>query len=179
MASENKAFQTLADIARRSLQFARGLPAQVEITPIWTGVGFTLAGRRMVAPMSEVAELTTLPAITTLPGVQPWMLGVTNLRGRLLPLVDLEAFFQTGHLPSRSRRVLSIEKQDLYTGLVVSEVFGMQHFPVDTFVEQADDVPVSIAPFIRGAYVFQGRDWALFSPFALANDNRFLNAAAA
>jgi twitching motility protein PilI len=179
MASENKAFQTLADIARRSLQFARGLPAQVEITPVWTGVGFTLAGRHMVAPMSEVAELTTLPAITVLPGVQAWMLGVTNLRGRLLPLVDLEAFFQTGQVPSRTRRVLSIDKQDLYSGLVVAEVFGMQHFPVDTFVDQAVDVPESIAPFVQGAYRFQGIEWALFSPYALANDNRFLNAAAA
>ena len=178
MASENKAFQVLADIARRSLQFARGLPAQVEITPVWTGVGFVLGGRHMVAPMSEVAELTTLPAITALPGVQPWMLGVTNLRGRLLPLVDLETFFHTGAGLTRTRRVLSVEKDDLYSGLVVSEVFGMQHFPVDTFVQESTDVPTEIAPFVRGAYRHEGREWVVFSPFALAVDSRFLNAAA-
>ena len=179
MGSENNAFQLLADIAKRSVDNALGLPAQVEIVPTWTGVGFTLGGQRMVAPMAEVAELITLPTITLLPGVQPWMLGVTNLRGRLLPMVDMEAFFRTGVAPSRSRRVLSLEKDELYTGLVVSEVFGMQHFPVDTFVEQTPPVPGMVAPFVRGAYVHDDREWVVFSPYALANDNRFLNAAAA
>jgi twitching motility protein PilI len=179
MGSENKAFQMLADMAQRSLDNALGLPAQIEITPTWTGVGFTLGGRHMVAPMAEVAELTTLPSITLLPGVQTWMLGVTNLRGRLLPMVDMEGFFQTGKTSLRSRRVLSLEKGSLYTGLVVSEVFGMQHFPVDTFTAQTPEVSAAVAPFVNGAYVHEGREWVVFSPYALAEDNRFLNAAAA
>ena len=77
MGSENKAFQLLADIAKRSVDNALGLPAQVEIVPTWSGVGFTLGGQHMVAPMAEVAELITLPTITLLPGVQR---GLAELR---------------------------------------------------------------------------------------------------
>jgi twitching motility protein PilI len=96
-----------------------------------------LDGHRMVSPMMEVAELLTPPSsITKLPGVKPWVRGVANLRGRLLPLVDLESFFGNPPVKNLRRRILSVEQSDLYSGLVVSEVFGMQHFPAATQLEQ-------------------------------------------
>ncbi|WP_261862922.1 chemotaxis protein CheW [Psychrobacter sp. JCM 18900] len=34
-----------------------------------------------------------MPEYTSLPLVKPWMLGIANIRGRLLPLTDLSHFF--------------------------------------------------------------------------------------
>src|SRR5690349_17442792 len=131
MAESLEPFAALIALAQSSVQHAHGLPAQVDIKPHWTGVGFTLAGQRVVAPMSEVAEILSVPNITRLPGVKPWVRGVANVRGRLLPLLDLEVFFGGG-LPGnrKQHRVLALEYGDLFTGLIVSEVHGMQHFPV-------------------------------------------------
>jgi twitching motility protein PilI len=178
MSAEQKPFTFLQEIAERSIANAAGLPAQVEAIEIWSGVGFMLNGHRMVSPMMEVAELLTPPSsITKLPGVKPWVRGVANLRGRLLPLVDLESFFGNTPVKNLRRRILSVEQSDLYSGLVVSEVFGMQHFPADTHVDRLDKVADNIAPFVTGAYEYQGVTWNVFSLSLLARDSRFLDAA--
>ena len=171
-------FAMLADLAERSVRIARGLPGQIEIKPHWSGVGFYLAGMRMVAPMGEVAEMLSMPAFARLPGVKPWVVGVANTRGRLMPLVDLEAFYH-GHLTSakRQRRVLVLEVGNLYTGLVVNEVYGMQHFPVDTYTDAKIECAEILAPFMLGAFVHEEMVWPVFSPLRLSQDVNFINAA--
>lgn len=172
-------FAALLELAQLSATHAHGLPAQIDIKPQWTGVGFTLAGRRFVAPMSEVAELLAVPNSTRLPGVQEWVRGVANVRGRLLPLIDLEAFFGCQLVGSRqSHRVLALELGDLYTGLLVGAVHGMLHFPVDTFHDEPEELPPALRPYVSGGYRLQQQSWAVFSPYALARDGRFFNAAA-
>jgi twitching motility protein PilI len=179
MAEPVEPFAALIALAQSSVQNAHGLPSQVEIKPHWTGVGFTLAGQRVVAPMAEVAEILSVPNITRLPGVKPWVRGVANVRGRLLPLLDLEVFFGGGLSGGRKQhRVLALEFGDLYSGLIVSEVHGMQHFPVDSFHNDIPEALMPVRPFLAGAYRQREQDWAVFSPFRLARDERFFNAAA-
>lgn len=179
MAEPLEPFAALVALAQRSVEHARGLPAQIEVKPTWSGVGFTLAGQRCVAPMAEVAEVLVVPAATRLPGVQPWVRGVANVRGRLLPLIDLEGFFGGQLGGNRKRqRVLVLEYGDLYTGLLVGEMHGMQHFPVDSFHNEPIEELAPMRPFLAGAYRVRDLDWAVFSPFRLARDTRFFNAAA-
>lgn len=179
MSDSQEAFQTLLQLAQHSRAVARGLPAQADIRPLWSGIGFSLMGQYFVAPMGEVSEMLEIPPFTHLPGVQPWVRGVANVRGRLLPLFDLAAFFGDKLTGTRKqRRVLVLETRTLYSGLMVDQVFGMQHFPVDEYREQAgDDVVPDILPFITGSYPLGGRQWSLFRPALLAEDARFINAA--
>ena len=179
MLKNKQPFSILVDIANRSLANARGLPEQVKATDTWTGVAFTLGGQTMVAPMEEVAELMHVPGWTSMPGVKGWVKGVANVRGRLLPMIDTEAYFGGNlGLNNKSRRVIAVECDGLFVGLIVSEIIGMQHFPVDTFVKQ---IPKDAEPFVEyttGAYVHEDKTWTVFSPFKLAKDRRFVNAAA-
>lgn len=178
MSSAMEPYQALVDLAQRSLSTAQGLPAQVDIKPHWSGIGFKLAEHHFVAPMGEVAEIMAEPPSTRLPGVQPWVRGVSNVRGRLLPLIDLESFFGGALGNRKSRRVLALELGDLYSGLIVSEVFGMQHIPVDSFRDEIPEPIDSLQPFLAGSYHHNGIVWSVFSPFKLAQNAEFFNAAA-
>ncbi len=171
-------FAVLLDIAERSVSKAQGLPSQVDIKPHWSGIGFMLAGHRFVAPMGEVAEILAQPPSTRLPGVQPWVRGVSNVRGRLLPLVDLESFFGGTMGSRKSRRVLALELGELYTGLIVSEVFGMQHIPTDSFRDDVPETLEPLKPFLAGSYYHNDITWSVFSPYKLAQNAEFFNAAA-
>jgi twitching motility protein PilI len=172
-------FALLSAIAERSAESAAGLPEQQDIQTYWSGVGFTLGGIKMVAPMAEVAEMLVLPSVTRMPGVQPWVKGVANVRGRLLPLIDLNQFFDEDKLTtSRDRRVLVVERGELYTGLVVDKVFGMQHFPADNFADEIVEDAAEYSEFLVGSYIVNNEAWAVFSPFLLAADGHFSNAAA-
>lgn len=179
MSAQRDPFSLLVDMANGSLAGAGGLPEQAEAKSTWTGVGFILSGQKMAAPMGEVAELMHVPGWTKLPGVQAWVKGVANVRGRLLPLIDTEAFFG-GQLAGshKSRRVMAVERGDLFAGLVVSEVIGMLHFPVDTFLKKIPVEAAAFAEYSLGSYIQDGEPWTVFSPFRLAMDSRFNNAAA-
>ena len=178
MSSSQDVYQVLVDLARQCRSSARGLPAQADIRPQWSGVGFSLLGQYFVAPMGEVTEMLEVPSFTQLPGVMSWVKGVANVRGRLLPLFDMAKFFG-GRLTNRrkQRRILVLDSGDYYTGLEVDQVFGMKHFPIDTYLEENEAVPASMQPFTQGSYELAGERWTLFNPEKLTNDTRFTNAA--
>lgn len=178
MSASNAAFKELASLATSSLEFASALPAQIDATPYWSGVGFSLLGLQFVIPMGEISEMLEVPGCTRLPGVYSWVKGVANVRGRLLPVLDMAEFFNSSLTSSRKQqRILVLDNEEIYAGLWVDQVFGMQHFPVDNqLTSMPDSVPEVIRPFITGGYQ-ANKPWYVFSPMVLLQDQRFLDAA--
>lgn len=144
----------------------------------WNGIGFSLLGERFIAPVGEISEMLEIPASTRLPGVQSWVLGVANVRGRLLPLFDLAEFFG-GKLKNskRQQRVLILERDNIYAGLVVEAVYGMQHFSLDTLQDQASTKNEALSHCLTGCYQLPEHDWQIFSTKKLLEDSRFVNVA--
>lgn len=175
----NPAFEALSNLAVVSRQSALGLPAQTDVAPQWSGVGFSCLGFRFVIPMGQVSELMEVPSATRLPGVQNWVIGLSNVRGRLLPLFDL-ARFMGGQISNqkKSHRVLVLERENLFSGLVVDRAFGMQHFLADTYEESTGELPDNLKKFVEGSYRdASGEPWRVFDLGALAQDPNFMNAA--
>ncbi len=173
------AFETLANLAALSRQSARSLPAQQEKAPRWSGVGFSCMGFNFVIPMGQVKEMMEIPSATKLPGVKSWVIGLSNVRGRLLPLFDL-AKFVGGQLSNhkKSHRVLVLETENLYSGIIVDRSFGMQHFINDTFGAYNHDAPDGFKKYITGAFSDdEGDQWGVFDLNLLAEDAEFINAA--
>lgn len=170
--------QQLLGFDRRYRDRALALPAQQQSREFWSGIGFRLGGQYYIAPMGEVGEVLPEPRFTLLPGVKSWVMGVANVRGRLLPIMDLGAFLELEPGDSRkTRRVMVVEHQGLFAGLVVDEVLGMQHFEVDSFDETVGEIPDSVQPYVHGTFRRE-RDWAVFSPHVLVGDKGFLDVVA-
>lgn len=147
------------------------LPALENAETHWNGLGFSLLGQRFVTPMDEVAELMRLPASTRLPGVKPFVLGIANVRGRLMAILDLAMFFGTSSsTPRNHRRVLAVDGKEQYFGLMVDESLGMQHFPSHAFADQVDDVDPIFQPYLKGGYRVAGTLWPVMSLRSLAAD---------
>ncbi len=179
MSAQAAPFAVLTDIAQRSRSMAAGLPEQQEAVELWNGIGFVLAGERYVAPMGEVTEILHVPRFTHIPGVRPFLMGAANVRGRLLPLVDLAGFFDVprSSRSMRERRVLVIEEGEVFSGLVVDTVLGMQYFAKDSFKAAPEGVAESIRPFVTGGYERNEEIWKVFSAADLVEDERFLDVA--
>ncbi|UVE18127.1 chemotaxis protein CheW [Pseudomonas sp. LS44] len=177
MADAQTPFQLLFEIDQRCRLMAAGLPSQQAAIQTWSGIGFRMGEQLFVAPMGEIGEVLHEPRFTLLPGVKSWVKGVANVRGRLLPVMDLCGFFGHDLSPLRKqRRVLVVDHQEVFAGLTVDEVFGMQHFPVDNFSEQLPPLDASIQPFIYGVFQRE-QSWLVFSPHALAQHAGFLDVA--
>ncbi|KZZ40515.1 MAG: chemotaxis protein CheW [Saccharospirillaceae bacterium] len=170
-------FAQLVDIAERSRSNASALPQQVELVAYWRGVGFMLAGQHFAADMSEVAEILQPPRLTRVPGVRSWVLGVANVRGRLVPVMDLAGLLG---LPSkanwRSRRVLVVEHGDHMIGLLVDAVLGMQQFAEDRQLQPTELEP-EFEKFVSRAYERDGKTWPIFQLLDLVHAPEFLQIA--
>ena len=97
-----KGFIKLLELAERSKKRGIGLLGQG--ANAWTGVGFTLSGENFLAPIGEVAEVLKVPRYTLVPGVESWMKGLANVRGRLLPISDMMMFMgRKSHVQEQNR----------------------------------------------------------------------------
>lgn len=102
---------------------------------------------------------------------------MANLRGRLLPVLDLCSFLGTElSAQRRQRRVLVVEHLEVFVGLMVDEVLGMQHFDQAGFQAGAADPDGPAGTFIKGRFERE-QSWQVFSPFALAQSQRFMDVA--
>lgn len=178
MSAASAAYIKLAEYLARCRTTALDLPARQDVVRYWSGIGFLLDGRRYVAPLEQVSEILTAPAYTRVPGVHSWMKGVANVRGRLMAVMDLTGFLEKSTAQQdKRRRLLVIDQGELYTGLAVDDVYGMQHFDVETYSEEPGDLDEMVVPYIEGAYQRDGEQWPVFSLMQLANDPRFLQVA--
>src|SRR3546814_10106888 len=73
-------FAILAEYERKSLAHVAGLPEQLDAPGLWRGVGYRIGQRRLASGFDEVVAILPMPQVTPVPGSQPWMLGVANIR---------------------------------------------------------------------------------------------------
>ena len=169
--SEISPFSLLVAIATRSEQLATDLPRRESTQTHWKGLGINLLGQRFVVSLSEVGELMRLPSQTRLPGVKPFVTGIANVRGRLMAILDLAAFFgQNSILPKAQRRILAIEDEERYFGFMIDESLGLQHFPSDAYSEDVREVDERYKPYLDGGYFVGGQVWPVLSLVKLAAD---------
>ncbi len=172
-------FELLAEIERRSRQAHAG-QAGATATAEWVGVGFRIGEEQFVAGRDQVREVLMLPdGMTRVPGSRRWMLGIANLRGHLLPLVDVKLLLGSGRTTlRRTARVISVNHREVPAGLVVDEVLGFRRFGDHEFSSGAVETIVRCDRFLKGAYRRAGESWPVFDLFEFVESNLFLQAAA-
>ncbi|MEM7219996.1 MAG: chemotaxis protein CheW [Pseudomonadota bacterium] len=157
---------------------AAPLPKQEDDQPVWRGLGFQLAGTRLVSVIGEVVEIINPPRVTTLPRVKAWMLGVANVRGRLVPIVDLAAYLALPTTtPRRDWKVMIVEDDELVVGLLVEQSLGMQQFVEESFEDVVLDGLDALQPYMRGAFRLGGRVFHVVSLRSLVRGPRFFEVA--
>ena len=177
-------FELLADYERRSLEHVAGLPEQLDAPGLWRGVGYRVGATRLASGFDEVREILPLPPITQVPGAQPWMLGVANVRGNLLPIVDLKLFLEGERtVLHESQRVLLVRQPGGDVAVLIDELFGQRSFtePQKVSDEQAAESPLykgRYTHFVDRTYLVDKQAWGIFSLDRLARTPEFRQAAA-
>jgi chemotaxis signal transduction protein len=121
------------------------------------GVILRFAGARYALDMRHVAEVVPVPHTTRVPGGPPWLTGVVNWRGRVLPVVDLRPLVGAPLSPMpTSARLIVVGEDDIEIGLIADMVPGL----LDCDPESLEPIPATvapgIAPLVRGVVDFEG-----------------------
>lgn len=169
----------LHELSQRSRDKAHSLPQQIEVKATWEGVGFRLDDRGWVVPLDQVKEILTKVNISHIPGAKEWVRGVANVRGNLLPILDLKGFLlgKTTKM-SRQSRILVMQHKGVVAGLLVEEVMGMRHFLEEEFSTDTSELDVPFKQMLIGQYRQRGESWGVFNINRLAELPEFMQVAA-
>lgn len=173
-------FDLLCELERRSKAALAGATGDDVDVEEWVGIGFRLADEQFIVARDNINEVLMVPApIARVPGAKPWVCGLANVRGHLLPIIDLKLFLGAGRFTGqRDARVLVMQGTDLSVGLIVDEVFGFRRF-LDA--ERTDEVPQTLVQcdqFLEGVYERGLENWLIFSIERLEQSDEFQRAAA-
>lgn len=101
-----------------------------EETSEHTYLTFRVGSQDYAVPVGMVIEIVRIPTIYEVPDVPAHIRGVTNLRGKVIPLLDVRRRFALPPLDYDDRTVVVVlEYGESTTGLVVDAVSEVAEFP--------------------------------------------------
>jgi twitching motility protein PilI len=172
--AQTQAIDLLREIEAAAFRNAAPLPLKQDGQAEWQGMGFQVGGLRLACAMGEISEVLKMPRVTPLPGVKSWILGIANVRGRLIPIIDLHQYLgMSPTAPMAQWRVLVVEEGSLVAGLLVEQSLGMQHFLQETFETGTFETLGALTPYVSGAFRHSGRVFYEAHLKAILKDERF------
>ncbi len=129
-ASSPDAAQILRARARALARPPEHVPAAATLLEV---LEFRLAQERYALEIRYVRGVYPLKDLTPLPCTPPFVLGIVNVRGRILPVLDLKQFF---NLPEQGladlHRIILVEGNELEFGLLADATVGVRSILADT-----------------------------------------------
>lgn len=132
---------------------------------------FSVSGKLFGLEMSAVREVLSSPKVTLLPNVPSHVLGVYNLRGNILSLVDIRKIL--GLNSSTDQKfdvVMLVESSKSLISFVVEKVLDFVNVENSKIKEPSKDISARLAYFVRGIY-----DSGTIGQIYLLETENFLN----
>jgi purine-binding chemotaxis protein CheW len=137
--------KTRAQRLARPLEEAAAASLQLEV------IEFYLGAEPYALPSTSVREVYPLKGLTPLPCTPPFVLGVMNVRGRILPVVDLTSLLGlTKQRLSEQSTVILMRAGELEVGVVTDLVIGVRSLPLITLHPPLSTLANSRAHYLRG-----------------------------
>ncbi len=157
-----------ARLVERMQAVSSGAQAQANL------LGVMIGEQRYLLSLQQAGEILTVGAIAEVPLTQPWFLGLMNVRGNLMSVIDFAAFH--GETPTEiekdSRIVAFAPSMSFNCGLLVSRVLGLRN--VDEMGPYSS-IADGAAPWAARQYLDRDtRIWTELDLSLVAQDPRFL-----
>jgi purine-binding chemotaxis protein CheW len=148
MTNANEAERILHGRARALARTPRRASAEGVMLEV---LEFRLASERYAVESRLVQEVHPLRDLTPLPCTPPFVLGIVNVRGRILPVLDLKKFFD---LPERGltdlHRIILVRGNDLELGLLADVIVGVRSVEADNLQPSLPTLTGIRADFLKG-----------------------------
>jgi purine-binding chemotaxis protein CheW len=124
--------ETQRILRARARSLARVPPVAPAVDTTLELVEFRVASERYALETRHVHEVHPLRELTPVPCTPEFVLGIVNVRGRILPVLDLKKFFQ---LPDQGltdlHRIILVRGNGLEMGLLADVIVGVRRIPVE------------------------------------------------
>jgi purine-binding chemotaxis protein CheW len=109
-------------------------------------------------PISAVREIVRVPQITAVPNAPDYIEGVINLRGQIIPVMDLRKRFRTESAESgKKSRIVVVELEERFIGLIVSSASEVLRIPPSEIEDPHNVFREGEIDYITGVGKLKGR----------------------
>ena len=126
-------------------------PSSVAPSTMLELLEFRLASERYALETRHVQNVHPLRELTPLPCTPPFVLGIVNVRGRILPVLDLKKFFE---LPEQGltdlHRIILVQGNDLDLGLLADVIVGVRSVAADSLQPSLPTLTGIRADYLKG-----------------------------
>ncbi|MCP3689110.1 MAG: purine-binding chemotaxis protein CheW [Gammaproteobacteria bacterium] len=169
------AFEILQTLEVRFRQNGSGLPKNTSVAEDWIGIGFRIHDVSLLAKMDDISEILPPPSTIRVPGVKHWVKGLANVRGSLMPVLDMNAFiYGEATKIKKESRVLIINILGVTAGLLVEEVYGLRRFKPEEHQSRSATDMGPVGKYLAGKFADQVRRWNVFSVEKLIKHDQFI-----
>ena len=121
-------------------------------------ISFRIGAQEFCVDIMEVREIRGWTPATALPQAPAYVRGVINLRGAVLPIVDLGARLGLGTADPTARHVIIVAQvQNQIVGLLVDAVSDILTVTDEQIQPTPDVVSDMVRNFVRGLLAIEGR----------------------
>jgi purine-binding chemotaxis protein CheW len=134
-------------------QAARKLELVPETSELMQLVSFVIGKEQFGVDILMVQEIIRMTPITSIPNSPEFIEGVINLRGHILPVIDLRKRLHLTPLAEEDKintRILIINIQDRVTGFIVDAVSEVLKIPTSSI----EPPPEIVVAGLKGQYIF-------------------------
>jgi purine-binding chemotaxis protein CheW len=121
-------------------------------------VGFRIGNETFGVRIGSVREIVRVPEITSVPSAPDTVEGVINLRGKIIPVMDLRKRF--GHVdiqPDKKNRILVVELQNKLIGLIVNAASEVLKIPPSEIEPPGSVFAEGESSYVTGVGKLKGR----------------------
>ena len=138
-------------------------------------LGVMIGQRRWLLNLQETGEVVPVTAVTPVPLTQDWYLGLLNIRGNLISVIDFARYqgLPPTEIEPASRIVTFATALGINCGLLVSRVLGLRN--VAEMHAQADPAAEQAAWASTSYHDKDLQEWTTLSLSAIAQEQRFLH----
>jgi purine-binding chemotaxis protein CheW len=109
-------------------------------------------------PISAVREIVRVPQITAVPNAPDYIEGVINLRGQIIPVMDLRKRFRAESAePGKKSRIVVVELEERFIGLIVSSASEVLRIPPSEIEDPHNVFREGEIDYITGVGKLKGR----------------------
>ncbi|HYA26710.1 MAG TPA: chemotaxis protein CheW [Thermodesulfovibrionales bacterium] len=120
---------------------------------------FTLANEDYAFRIEDVEEIVRPQRVTSIPKASPALLGITSLRGKIIPVIDLRKMLSLDGDAGDERRqkILILKGLKGPFGAMIDRVVGVIRLPASGIVDTPAHLPDAKMKFIEGVAIVEGR----------------------
>jgi len=143
----------------------------------WVGLSFLSGNGLFLTAINEVYGILSVIDLTPLPGVKPWVRGLSSYRGEIFTVTDLSGLLQD-QLSSitKNSRILLVESEIGLAGLLIDRILGLQRISNQNYCQhKVLGLSEHFEPFLTGSIKVSSSNLPIISCQAIIKNAQYQN----